>query len=45
MEFNKQDWIIFEVDNLNEDTIIGSLNRAVINEIFKEFSDKQDSPF
>tara|TARA_B100001939_G_scaffold346290_1_gene364758 strand:+ start:1198 stop:1647 length:450 start_codon:yes stop_codon:yes gene_type:complete len=45
MEFNKQDWLIFEVDNLNEDTIIGRLNRLVINEMYKEFSAIQDSPF
>tara|TARA_B110000003_G_scaffold238060_1_gene243455 strand:+ start:35 stop:457 length:423 start_codon:yes stop_codon:yes gene_type:complete len=45
MEFNKEDWIIFEADNLNQDTIIGRLNRIIIDEIFKEFSDKQDSPF
>ena len=45
IEFNKQDWIIFEVDNLNEDTFVGELNKMIIDELFKEFSDKQDSPF
>jgi len=45
MEFNKQDWIIFEVENLNEDTLVGELNKMLIDELFKEFSHKQDSPF
>lgn len=45
MEFNKTDWIIFEVDNINEDSLTGGLNRIIITEIFKEFADKQESPF
>ena len=45
MEFNNKDWIIFEADNLNEDTVLGTINRVLIDEIFKEFADKQESPF
>jgi len=45
MEFNKTDWIIFEVDNINEDSLTGRLNRIIITEIFKEFAEKQESPF
>lgn len=39
MEFNKQDWIIFQVDNIND------LNAFYIEDLFKEFADKQESPF
>tara|TARA_B100000287_G_scaffold424585_1_gene469444 strand:+ start:29 stop:472 length:444 start_codon:yes stop_codon:yes gene_type:complete len=43
MEFNKKDWIIFQVDL--GDGIEGTTNRLLIEDYFKTFADIQDSPF
>ena len=43
MEFNKKDWIIFQVD-LSQG-IEGTGNRLLIESFFKTFADIQDSPF
>jgi len=43
IEFNKEDWLVFEIEDL--DAFGGVGGRSVIEAMFKEFADIQDNPF